>query len=145
VRRLLVVALLWVPWAVMGGADADCSGPTVHVTPRSGPPGSPVVVTGEAFGDACHDVNPPPTSILGNPLQDIEVTFTAAASAPVVLGVVDADENYQFTLETAVPLDAAVGTGSFGADIDIDVFVGSATFEVLGEPTVIPAEPAFTG
>jgi hypothetical protein len=134
------------PFAVLGEGLADCSGPTVHVEPRSGAPGSAVTITGEAFGDACNDVNPQPGEPpLGNPLQDIEVAFTDAGHATFVLGVVDAGPQYHWTLESSVPGDAALGTGSFGANIDIDVFVGSATFEVVGEPTVIPAEPAFTG
>ncbi len=146
-RKLLVaVAVLGGIFFVRADLQADCGGPTLHVTPSAGQPGTPIVVTGSGMGDACNDVNNPgQTSINGNPLRDVEIGFTAAGFDRTVLGTVDAGERYVFTLHATVPLDAAAGTGSINGESALDVFIRPAEFEVLSGPTVIPAEPAFTG
>ena len=140
----VLVALL-VPVGLVGGASADCGGPTLTVSPSSGAPGASVTVTGEGFATECNDVNPPPGphGVGGPPATDIELSFTDTGLTRTVLATVDADTHYAFRVEVAVPPGAASGTGSVQATFQ-GFFAGVAA-EFTVTDGVVPASPAFTG
>jgi hypothetical protein len=145
-RRLLLAALLALPvLAIAGGASADCSLPTVGAAPDAGTPGSPITVTGHAWGTNCYDTGPPPPGEgpLGIPQTDIDVVFRDAAGTETVLATVDADTEYGFTLEAAVPAGAAAGPGRVAARGSTGFVAVGEAFTVTGG--VIPATPVFTG
>jgi hypothetical protein len=129
-------------FALATPSAADCGGPTITVAPTSGPPGAALTITGTGFGDNCYDTGPPPPGegVLGNPLQDVEIGFIDAAGVRTVLGVVDADDEYEVTLDATVPAGATPGPASIRADRTGSY---SVAFTVSGE--VIPATPPFTG
>src|SRR5688572_21650602 len=56
-------------------AIADCSGPHISFSPEVAGPGEAIVVTGEAFGDACHDTGVPPgaSGVLGEPREGLAI------------------------------------------------------------------------
>ena len=140
-RTMIVVALGAAGLLVAPtGVGADCGGPTIAIDPTSGPAGTGLVVDGTGWGDNCYDTGPPPAGqgVLGNPLTDIRVVFVDAAGVTTELGVVDADDDYRFRLEAAVPSGAVPGPAQVRVDRAIP-----QDFEVLG--AVIPASPAFTG
>lgn len=128
-------------------AAAACVGPRIAVSPRSAAPGAAVTVHGEGFGDNCYDTGSPPPGqgVLGNPLADIEITFVQDSTT--VLATVDADAEYEFTVEVTVPADAAPGPATFTTDPE-SFEVDDGGFTIIGSsaaPTPVPLLPAFTG
>ncbi len=134
---------------VMGlpSASASCGGPQITVTPNSAAAGSTVTVHGQAFGDNCYDTGPPPAGqgVLGNPLTDVEIGFVQH-DITTVLATVDANDEYEFTVEVTVPTDAEPGQAAFTATPP--TWVTLTEFTVAGAATPAPpiaAIPDFTG
>jgi len=151
-RRMIGVAaagLLGLLALGLGGATdaaADCSGPSIRVSPTGGPEGSTATVTGEAFGNNCYDTGPPPPGegVLGVPQSGVAITFTDAAGTTTELATVDAGPQYRFVIEITVPEGAAPGAGRIDAVSPAgNPSAFGVPFEVSGG--VIPATPASTG
>lgn len=150
-RRVVIgfVAVL-VTSSMMAGvppASADCSGPHITVSPSRALPGATVNIQGQAFGDSCYDTGPPPAGqgALGTPLTDVEIGFVQDGVTTVV-ATVDADNEYQFSVDVTVPADAEPGQAAFTA-IPPE-WVTITGFTVAGSVTPaapIGAAPDFTG
>jgi hypothetical protein len=92
---------------VVGGAGpaaGDCASPMLAYPAGEVDRGDTITVTGEAFGDACHDTGPPPAGqgVLGRPLTDVEVVI-AQGGTEVVVATGDADASYAFVVDVVVP------------------------------------------
>ena len=111
--RLVVLAALTAPlWLSLGPARADCAAPTLRVVPREARVEDVITVVGEFWTDTCDDVGGTPGGCFGDdgfdeghPIRGIEITVRPGGGAePIELGTVDADENFAFRLEAALPL-----------------------------------------
>jgi hypothetical protein len=116
-------------------AGADCVGPTLEVTPARAALGEVVTIAGSYFGTECNDAGPPgERAVLGAPQEGIIVTISAGGrDRPVA--VVDADDEYAFSVDVAVPPSIGVGGGDVHA---ISAFEGRShpvvvSFEVVGD------------
>jgi len=91
-------------------AGADCSGPVIEYDAGPVDRGQAISVSGGGFGDNCYDTGPPPAGegILGRPLTDIDVVITQAGVDHLVAEG-NADDDYEFSVEVAVPADLAPG------------------------------------
>src|SRR2546426_55713 len=83
-------------------ASAACAAPTITIKPTSGPPGTAVVVTGNAFFSVCNDVIVPGPTTPPTPDHAIRLQFVEGGQT-VPLGTVDADAKGKFTKEVVVP------------------------------------------
>jgi hypothetical protein len=85
-------------------ASASCIGPSISFTPVSVARGDEIVVTGQGWGDACHDTGPdvPTDSVLGKPRRDVELVF-AQDGRDIVVGRGAADHTYSFHAKVTVP------------------------------------------
>lgn len=148
-RGIGIVAAVLLGPIIMGvpTASADCGGPQITVSPNSAAAGATVTVHGQAFGDNCYDTGPPPAGqgVLGNPLTGVEIGFVQHDIA-TVLATVDADDEYQFTVEVTIPADAEPGQAAFTATPPTWVALAEFTVSGAAEPAPpIGAAPAFTG
>src|SRR5215207_8849154 len=103
--------LLCVPAMALAGAVtvatpaiADCSGPHISFSPEVAGPGQAIVVTGEAFGDACHDTGVPPTAsgVLGEPRDGLAIVVMQGEDEFVVAEG-NADGAYGFAVSIVLP------------------------------------------
>jgi hypothetical protein len=143
--------------AFPAAAAADCSGPTISVSPESGAArGEQVTVTGSYFGANCYDTGPPPAGqgIFGTPLDDIEIVFVQGTTELVVARGA-ADNDYAFSVDVTVPADLQPGevllqvrsNGLFSSALQSFVLtdappVGSAPASSEDVATFGPASPA---
>jgi putative cell wall-binding protein len=117
--RGIVVALLLL---LMVGASpprtsfASCPAPALNVDPDLAAAGQEVRVDGAYFGTGCDDTAGPGErpSGLGEPAQDIQIEFEQEGRVDL-LGSVDADDEYTFSLEVALPDDAQTGAATLRA------------------------------
>lgn len=150
VRRLLVAAVLFsagIGTLAATPAGAACAGPQLTVDPLSGPAGATVTLHGEFFGTDCIDTGPNPG--LGAPAQDIALYFVQD-DVPVEVATVDADTNYEFTVEVTVPSEATEGPAVFATDSSQGPPSGAEfTVTEAAAPAApaapIEAAPSFTG
>lgn len=107
-RPVLVVVLLAIA-AVQPPALADCAAPYLTVDDSELQPGDPLIVHGEHFAAECNDTgigcmgprrSPPSRGI------DLELRHGGQIVASTV---VDADDDFAFTVEFTVPQDAPAG------------------------------------
>ena len=102
----LVAAPLW----AAPSASGDCVGPNITIHPTALEPGDDLEVSGDAWGDACDEVDHtsgrcssgPPT--LGDPQEDIGL-FLRSAGRPVRIPLdrVDASPTYEFDVAVRIP------------------------------------------
>ena len=109
--RLLVLAALTAPLWLSASARADCAGPSIKVVPARAEVEDVIAVVGEFWTDTCDDVGVSTGCFgddgfdEGHPIQDIELTLRPGKGAePIALGTVDADDDFAFRLEAALPL-----------------------------------------
>lgn len=126
-------------------ASADCSGPSLSVIPTSAGAGQAVTIHGQYFGTNCYDTGPPPPGqgFLGEPATGVGVYFGQGEST-TPLTTVDADADYEFSVEVTVPADAVPGTAYFATDAP-DLITTVAMFTVLDAAAPIELAPVFTG
>jgi hypothetical protein len=132
----LAAAVCLVAWLAagpgIGVAGADCSGPTLTVTPSTAAPGAPVTIAGLYFGDACNDTGAagPP---LGRPLRGVEI-WVRVGEVEKQVAIVDAGPGYDFAVEVAVPPSLGTGPGQ--------VVARSSTFSIGPGPAGLVVEGA---
>ena len=88
-----------------GTANAACAAPELVASPTVGRPEATVTLTGRHFASDCFDTgqtNPAP------PLTAIQLAFEQAGRSQV-LSVVDANVDYAFAADVAIPATAAPG------------------------------------
>jgi hypothetical protein len=133
-------------WAVIAGvalsaavtfgaakpASAACVAPTISAKPTTGPPGTKVVVTGDAFFSVCNDGIVPGPTTPPTPDRGIRLQFVQTGQT-VPLGSVDADAKGKFAKEVIVPLSATLGAGTLRA---VGTSASAETaFDVTAPPT----------
>lgn len=119
-------------------AQADCSGRVVRFSPLEVARGATLGVTGTGFGDACHDTGPPSEvkDHLGRPLTDIRL-FVEQGAQRVLLAAGSADEDYEFSVDVAIPTELEPGPAALVVDVPIDVAVwwpDGAVVQITAEP-----------
>ena len=85
-----------------------------HLAPRSGPPGTVVVVTGSGFGG----------------LERVHLTYVDSVNGKTNLGRVTADATGSFSKEVTIPLTASVGAQKITAVGKASHQEAKATFTV---------------
>lgn len=92
-------------------ASASCIGPNISVSDGEVRRGEKLRVVGEGWGDNCHDTGLPPDAhgYLGNPLDDIEISFVQDGKETVVARG-SADDEYRFQALVTVPSKLRPGT-----------------------------------
>jgi hypothetical protein len=147
-RKLaIVLALLGfvvVAWWPAQPSSADCVTPTLTVSPASGPPGSPVTISGSNWYEGCYDPSSPAATYQGAPPprtdSDINITFSDGRTTFPIARVTPAG-NGSFSFQANVPDGAQPGNGSFRADGANGTPV--ADFSVGQKPpTPPPTQPA---
>ena len=108
---LLVIVIL-IP---IQSSWAQCVGPSITLSPTSGPAGSRVTIFGKDFLGGCNDTSlngviPPPPP----PAKGIGFTFVQGARS-WYLGKVNANKDYSFAFTVTVPRNAILGSGQFRA------------------------------
>lgn len=107
-RAILLVGLLAVI-VIQLPAHASCAAPQLTVDNESPHPGETVTVHGEFFAAECNDTatgcsGPRPSP----PSRNIDVQLRGGSDV-VASAVVDANEDYEFTVDLRLPDDAAPG------------------------------------
>lgn len=108
---MALVGLLTLPLWLSAAADASCAGPEIGVGRQfEVTPGEQLVVRGRFWTDTCDDVGGDAGCgedefERGHPVQDIRLMLvpTGAHDDGVFLAEVDADEDFEFRTEVAVP------------------------------------------
>jgi hypothetical protein len=131
---------------VVGAAEiaaADCSGPSISVTPGVVEPGDTITVRGSAWGDNCYDSGPPPEGqgFLGRPARGIEI-WLVTGNHRYLLAHGDADTDYQFVVEVIVPFELRPGEKRVLARLatssvdepPLGVLAGSIPLVITGSP-----------
>lgn len=112
--RFLVLGGLTAPLWLSAPARADCGGPTIRVVPTKAEAEEAITVVGEFWTDTCDDVGGVPGGGCfstddgfdeGHPIQNIEISLRPVKGAePIRLETVDAEDDFAFRLEVALPL-----------------------------------------
>lgn len=97
-------AVLALGVVVAPAAYADCSLPSITVSPAKVAPGGSVIVTGSVFGTACNDVGPTIEPALGDPAAGIDLILSADGTRST-LATANADADYAFTQRVTLPAD----------------------------------------
>jgi hypothetical protein len=133
--RVLRVALLAVVASLVvlpPPVRASCIAPSLSVDDDFVAPGATISIRGEAFGSRCNDTPgacAPPRE--QPPIPDIEVQIRGGFDV-VASTVIDADDEFSFTVDLTLPLDAIPG------DYRVVAIIGSSREEVWWpEPIVV--------
>jgi len=103
----------------VAAAEAKCAAPEISLNAESVKRGGTLTITGEAFWDRCDDFQTPGgTSLPVRGAKNIKIILKQANGSKQLL-TVDADSNLRFSVNVTVPIDAAIGTASIVADLDI--------------------------
>ncbi len=147
--RAIVVSGLVVAGTVAGAggasrpAGASCAGPTIAVEPASVPAGGVLEVRGRAFGTDCNDTggSGPP---LGEPQAGISVRLaqTRPGGRTFPLALVDATEEYEFTVRVAVPPGVGPGPATVVVAGDHGTVRAEAIEVTAAAPAPVAATPA---
>lgn len=139
---LLVFAFVLVVAPVGPGSSpayGSCVAPTLERVDGPVGRGRVVELLGSAWGDDCHDTGVPPgEGPLGEPLQDVEVTFEQEGRT-WPLATVDADADYEIRAEVVVPLDAVPGRATITVG-DGDPSEAQIEVTVSGDEPLDPPE-----
>ena len=96
-------------------AIAACIGPTIRLSVAEAPAGASITVTGQYFTDGCHDVGIngrfPPTY----PAKGVKILFIQSGKTQEVARV-DANEKFELSVVTSVPVNAEAGAAQFLAE-----------------------------
>ena len=129
-------AVVFCVWLLGSAPDADvsCLPPRLTVDRATVAPGEILVIRGEAFGTACNDTGQP-GPVLGIPQTVITVRMVQGdLSVPLVMA--DADDDYRFIVEVAVPSSFTKGPASVTAS----TVRGPSTVPIAITETGVPSQ-----
>ncbi len=125
IRRLLastqvmVLGFGFLSFGFIEPAAAACAAPTIAVSPLVGPPGSGMTVSGKYFTPDCNDtISCTPegceTPAPHRPQKQIEIRFKQG-ERNLLLSIVDANPDLNFSVATSVPSDTQPGPATIEA------------------------------
>ena len=128
-------------------ALADCISPNIRFEPVVVSRGQAVRIVGQAFGDECFDAGVPDgaTGELGEPQQDIRILIVQGGEEHPV-GEVDADDDYEFSIEIVIPDSLESGNARVLARLVDGVEIGAYDSGGMPVPAlkIIDADPSAT-
>src|SRR6478736_2042809 len=129
----LIAAIIASLLTSQGTAAAACPQPTAKVRPSRAARGATITITGQNFGDDCHDTGTVPAGVgkLGDPLNGLVIVIDQADREYVVASG-SADADYGFSVDVVVPAGLEPGQAT------VSIVAGDARMN-LATPLVISA------